>query len=120
MKRVLRSAMAVSAALVIAASACAQAKQATFLPEKDPAAPEGPAVKYLDAAANQHPRLLITADRIAQLKAFYNSPRGQDLPGADGRIYRRMHGAGGPQDESLPGDRSTACSRCRWWLCTMC
>ena len=48
-----------------------------FLPEKDPAAAEGPAVKYVAALANQHPRLLFTADRIAQLKAFYNSPQGK-------------------------------------------
>jgi hypothetical protein len=45
-----------------------------FLPEKDPAAAEGPQVKYLTAAANQHPRLLISAKRITQLKAFYDSP----------------------------------------------
>jgi hypothetical protein len=47
-----------------------------FLPEKDPSA-KGPRVKILDKVANQHPRLLITADRISQLKAFYNSPQGK-------------------------------------------
>ena len=74
MKTFLPSVALVSAALVFAASARAEGP---IMPEKDPAAAEGPAVKYLDAAANKHPRLLITAERIPQLKAFYNSPEGR-------------------------------------------
>ncbi len=48
-----------------------------FMPDKDPVAAEGPTVKYLEAVAKTHPRLLITGDRIAQIKAFYDSPEGQ-------------------------------------------
>ena len=66
-----------SAALFMAASARAEESKAAFLPEKDPAAAEGPVVKYLEAAANRHPRLLITAERIPQLRAFFNSSQGR-------------------------------------------
>ena len=48
-----------------------------FLPEKDPAMPEGPQVSYLDSAANVHPRLLFNAARLEQIRAFYNSPEAQ-------------------------------------------
>ncbi|MGO9109793.1 MAG: hypothetical protein ACLP9L_11220 [Thermoguttaceae bacterium] len=48
-----------------------------FLPEKDAAKAEGAPVKYLDHVANKHPRLLFTANKIAQLKAFFNSPEGK-------------------------------------------
>ena len=97
MKELLRSAVLVSAALAVALTlGCAQtplvkgpaaaqgpgvkatptppAPPPSFLPGKDPAVSEGPQIKYLDAAANQHPRLLITAQRLAQLRAFYDSP----------------------------------------------
>jgi hypothetical protein len=47
---------------------------APFLPATDPAA-TGTPVKLLDSVANQHPRLLITPDRIAKLKAFYASDK---------------------------------------------
>ena len=43
-----------------------------FLPDKDPEA-TGQPVKLTPAVAGKHPRLLITADRISQLKAFYES-----------------------------------------------
>jgi hypothetical protein len=52
-----------------------------FLPEKDPAA-EGMPVTFLDNVANRHPRLLLTAERIPQLKAFYESP--------EGKVYREQ------------------------------
>ena len=48
-----------------------------FLPEKDPAASEGPQVTYLADMANTHPRLLFNAARLEQIKAFYNSPEGK-------------------------------------------
>jgi hypothetical protein len=48
-----------------------------FLPEKDPAMPEGPQVNYLDAVAKAHPRLLFNAEQLEQIKAFYNSPEAQ-------------------------------------------
>jgi hypothetical protein len=47
------------------------------LPEKDPTAHEGPTVKYVESLVNSHPRLLIPAGRIPQLKAFYDSPQGK-------------------------------------------
>jgi len=47
-----------------------------IVPEKDPAS-EAPPVKFLDTAAGKHPRLLITAERIPQLRAFYNSDEGK-------------------------------------------
>jgi hypothetical protein len=97
MKKFLQSAALVSAALAVGLTlGCAQNPSAkvpavaqepavkttptptppapSFLPEKDPAVPEGLPVKYLDAAANTHPRLLITAARLERIRAFYNSP----------------------------------------------
>jgi len=68
-----------------------------IMPQKDPAA-EGPPIKLLDKVANQHPRLLITADRIGELRAFYNSPQG--------KLYREQmeeHVAGC----TVPADRKT-------------
>ena len=47
-----------------------------ILPAQDPP-PQGPPVKDLDAVANKHPRLLFTAERIPQLQAFYQSPKGK-------------------------------------------
>jgi hypothetical protein len=46
------------------------------LPEKDPP-PEGAPVRFLEKVAGKHPRLLFTADRVAQLRAFYHSPEGK-------------------------------------------
>ncbi len=46
------------------------------LPEADPA-PTGPAVKFMPAVEGKHPRLLLTADRLPALKAFFNSPEGK-------------------------------------------
>ena len=99
MKKLLRAAVLVSAALIFAASARAEEQKATFLPEKDPAVSEGPQVKYLDAAANKHPRLLITAERLEQIRAFYNSP--------EGKTYRdQMEGYVGGC--TVPADRKTS------------
>ena len=69
-----------------------------FLPEKDPAS-EGPPVTLFDKAANQHPRLLVTATRIPEVKAFYNSP--------EGTLYREQMEAyvGGC---TVPADRKTS------------
>jgi hypothetical protein len=101
MKKLLRSAALVSGALVIGASARAEGP---IMPEKDPAAAEGPAVKYLDAAANKHPRLLITAERIPQLKAFYNSPEAKSY-----RDYIEGYIA----ECTVPADRKT--NHAGWW-----
>ena len=54
---------------------------APIMPAKDPAA-EGRPVAYQDKVASKHPRLLITGDRLGQLKAFYNSP--------EGKFYREL------------------------------
>ncbi len=96
MKILLPSAALVSAALVFAASVRAAGP---IMPEKDPAAAEGPAVKYLDAAANKHPRLLITAERIPQLKALFNSPQGSIY-----RAYIESYVA----ECTVPKDRKTS------------
>ena len=56
--------------------------------------PEGRRSSTSTAMANKHPRLLFTADKIAQLKAFYNSPEGKIYRRSDGRIPGRLHGAG--------------------------
>jgi hypothetical protein len=98
MKELLHFAVLVSAALVMAASARAEGQNATFLPETDPAV-EGPQVKYLDAAANRHPRLLINAERLPQLRAFYNSPQ------AEG--YRALM-EGYLAECTVPADRKTS------------
>ena len=62
-------------------------------------APEGPAVKYLDAVANTHPRLLFNAERLAQIKAFYNSP--------EGKTYREQM-EGYVAGCTVPADRKTS------------
>jgi hypothetical protein len=70
--------LGILAAATAAAHAQAPAKPSAlaFVPDQDPA-PEGAAVKFLDKVAGKHPRLLLTADRVAQLRAFYNSPEGK-------------------------------------------
>ena len=76
MKTILWLAVMGTMALVIGTTAWAQEAK-PILPSKDPAAAEGRPVAYMDKVADQHPRLLITADRIGKLKAFYNSPQGK-------------------------------------------
>jgi len=68
-----------------------------ILPEKDPAA-ETPPVKFLDAVAGKHPRLLLNAERLPQLREFFNSE------GA--KLYREqmlgfLPGCALPQDRKL-------------------
>ena len=99
MKKLLRLAALVSTALVMAASARAEEQKVTFLPEKDPVAAEGAQVKYLDAAANTHPRLLFNAARLEQIKAFYNSP--------EGKTYRDLM-EGYLAECKVPADRKTS------------
>ena len=70
--------------LLLAAHGWAEAPDAAgpsnrILPAQDPPA-QGPPIKYLKAVANKHPRLLLTAERIPQLRAFYRSP--------EGKVYR--------------------------------
>ena len=79
MKTLLGWAVLISMALVFGGSVWAQ-EGAPILPAKDPVASGGQQVRYLPLVANRHPRLLLTAERIPQLKAFYNSP--------EGRLYR--------------------------------
>jgi len=43
------------------------------VPDRDPAL-EGPPVKWRDGMVEKHPRLLLTAERIPKLKAFFASP----------------------------------------------
>src|ERR1035437_8913417 len=66
-------------------------------PESDPA-PEGPPIKFLDKVAKKHPRLLLTADRIPQLRAFFNSP--------EGKLYHDQMLAAVPRC-TVPADRLT-------------
>jgi hypothetical protein len=69
-----------------------------IMPPTDPSAHGGPPVRYREAVAGRHPRLLITPDRVADLKAFYHSP--------EGRLYREQLEA---QLEgcTVPKDRKT-------------
>ncbi len=73
-----------------------------FLPEKDPAASEGPQVKYVAALANTHPRLLFNAARLEQIRAFYNSP--------EAKTYREEM-EGYLADCTVPADRKMS----PWW-----
>lgn len=49
------------------------------IPEKDAPSTQPP-VKYLGNMVNKHPRLLLTAETLPRVKAFYDSP--------EGKIYR--------------------------------
>ena len=69
----------------------------SIVPEKDPA-PAGPPVKFLDQVAGKHPRLLITAQRIPQLKAFFQSD--------EARLYREQMLAYVPRC-TIPANRKT-------------
>jgi hypothetical protein len=44
------------------------------LPENDPT-PEGEPVKFVDKVAGKHPRLLITEERLSQVRSFLNSDK---------------------------------------------
>jgi len=66
------------AAPVLAIAATVEAQDA-ILPEKDPP-PTSPAVTYLAPIANRHPRVLLTAESLPRLRAFYDSP--------DCKLYR--------------------------------
>jgi hypothetical protein len=74
--------LAVAAAILAAAVPVAYAQRAPaassqpIMPDKDPAS-DGPAVKFLEKIAGQHPRMLMTAEKLTQLRAFYNSPEGK-------------------------------------------
>lgn len=70
---------------------------APILPEKDPAA-TGEPVKLREAVAGKHPRLLLTADRIAQLREYYNSDKAS--------LYREQLLSMIPQCE-VPANRKT-------------
>jgi hypothetical protein len=79
----MRYKMAISVLAILAAAAvAAHAQQATtgpsqsIVPDKDPA-PEGSPVKFLPSVAGKHPRLLLTAERLPQLRAYFNSPEGK-------------------------------------------
>jgi hypothetical protein len=69
-----------------------------FLPEKDPAAPQGPPVEYLDAVANTHPRLLFNAERLEQIRAFYNSPEAKSYRD---QMEEYLAGCTVPEDRKL-------------------
>jgi len=75
-----------------------------ILPEKDPAA-GGPAVKYLDKIANKHPRVLITAETLPQIKAFYNSPEGKLY---HDQIEGKVRGCTVPADRKMGSDWARA------------
>ena len=68
-----------------------------MVPEKDPPA-EGAPVRFLDKIAGKHPRLLLTAERIGQLRAFYNSD--------EARLYREQMEGYVPRC-TIPANRKT-------------
>ncbi len=69
-----------------------------FIPATDPA-PQGEGVKFIDQAAGKHPRLLLTAKRIAQVKALYNAE--------EGKLYREQL-LGYLKSCNIPVDRKTS------------
>ena len=72
----IRNRRVMSAMVLVVAWPVVVAIAEPIMPEKDPEV-AGQRVKYLDSVANKHPRVLITASRIDQVKAFYNSPEGK-------------------------------------------
>jgi hypothetical protein len=96
-------ALPVMLAVVSAAGGAAYAQgpakgpASSIAPDKDPT-PEMPPIKLLDKVADKHPRLLFTADRLPQLRAFYNSP--------EGRLYHDEL-AGFQRGCTIPADRKT-------------
>jgi hypothetical protein len=68
------------------------------VPDQDPP-PDGPPVKFRKPVAGKHPRLLISADRIEPLRAFYASP--------DARLYREQITRLLPNC-TVPADRMTS------------
>ncbi len=71
---------------------------APILPEKDPEA-TGAQVKLLEKMQGKHPRLLLTAERLPQLRAYYNSGKAAD--------YRKQFESKLPECV-VPSDRKTS------------
>ena len=71
-----------------------------ILPETDPAA-EGEPVTFVDKIAGKHPRLLITEERLPQVRSFLNSDNGE---------FYRTALSGKARSRAVPKDRRTDAS----------
>jgi hypothetical protein len=85
------------------------------VPEKDPPL-EGPPAKLLDAVRNQHPRLLFTAAKIPQLKAFYESAEGKPLKD---QLLAYLPVCAAPSDNKCLTDATDAQRQGLWRLPTV-